>query len=125
MAAFLAVGSVRVRRIVHSGKTRARETAEILSDFLLATGGPEVSLMPGLGPTDPVGSVADQMREWSDDTLVAGHQPFMGRLVALLAGGTEGTPLVVYTPGTVVCLERAEDGTWGVLWMVRPELLPG
>ena len=125
MAAFLGAGGVRVGRVIHSRKTRAQETAEILAGSLLAPDARDVRPAPGLCPTDPVAPVAEKTREWPDDTLIAGHQPFMGRLVSLLVGRAEDASVVAYSPGTVVCLERAEDGTWCVVWMVRPELLPG
>ena len=125
MAAFLDGSGVRVERVVHSGKTRARQTAEVLAGNLLPGGGGVVEAVPGLGPTDPVALVADRVAGWDQDTLVAGHQPFMGKLAALLASGAADTHVVAYSPGTVVCLERDEDGNWAIVWMVRPSLLAG
>ncbi len=55
---------------------------------------------------------------------VVGHLPFMGRLVARLTAGAEDAEIAAFRPGSVACLERAEDGGWTLAWMLRPELLP-
>jgi len=65
-------------------------------------------------------------RSWTivhDDTLVAGHLPFMARLVAWLITGNGDLGTVAFQSGSVVCLEQQEEGRWRLEWMVRPELL--
>src|SRR5262245_27906437 len=124
VAALLANGGVRVAKVYHSGKTRARQTAELFA-ARLAPGVPSEALA-GINPNDPVESLAHRLRGWGEDVLVAGHQPFMGRLVALRVAGRGEPPVVRYQPGSVVCLERAAEGGWALVWMVRPELIaPG
>lgn len=81
--------------------------------------------LAGINPNDPVEPVAEQLRGWSEDTLVAGHQPFMSKLVAPLIAGRAEPPVVDYRPGSVACLERDARGGWVLAWMVRPELLAG
>ena len=58
--------------------------------------------LAGINPNDPVESVAARLRGWSEDVLVAGHQPFLGKLVALLAAGRSEPPIVLYRQGSVV-----------------------
>jgi phosphohistidine phosphatase len=123
IAAVLANGGVQVARVYHSGKTRARQTAELLAGRLAP--GVTGEALAGINPNDPVESLADQLRGWSEDALVAGHQPFMGKLVALLIVGRSEPPVVAYQSGSVVCLERDGGGRWVLVWMVRPELLAG
>lgn len=120
-AALLGRCGVRVARVYHSGKTRARQTAELLAERVAPGITPEV--LAGINPNDPVGPFAERMRDWSDDTLVAGHMPFMGRLAALLVTGRDQPPVVAFKQGSVACLERDVEGHWAVAWMVRPELL--
>lgn len=122
MAALLA-GHVSVGRILHSGKTRARQTAQVLAARLGKTR--EVEAMPGLAPEDPVGPVAVQFLGASVDTLVVGHLPFMAKLVSALVAGIEEPCIVDFRPGTVVCLEPCDGERWRMQWMVRPELLRG
>jgi phosphohistidine phosphatase len=109
-------------RIVHSGKTRARQTAELFDEALGAKTGPtEIS---GIAPLDSVIDFAVRVSEMAEDTMVCGHQPFVGRLVSRLLAGDEDIPLVEFSPGSVACLERGADGIWVLCWLIRPELCP-
>ena len=119
LAAFLK-GRAQVARIWHSGKTRARQTAELL-DAAVGTGA-RVEARPGIDPLDPGQAFAAEGQGWAEDALVAGHQPFLGKLVARLVRGTAEPEVVRFDPGTATCLERAADGRWIVQWMLRPEL---
>ncbi len=48
----------------------------------------------------------------------------MGRMASRLLAGHEDAGIVAFTPGTVACLERTDDGdAWTLHWMARPELL--
>ncbi len=118
----LAGRGVGVARVLHSGKARARQTAEILAAALAPHVAVEAS--DGLAPNDAPAPFADRMAGSDQDTLVAGHLPFMARLVSHLVTGEADQPTVAYRPGSVVCLERAEDGSWQIAWMLRPELVP-
>src|SRR5262245_18476106 len=121
LAALLADGGVQVAKVYHSGKTRARQTADLFAARLAPGVAPEA--LAGINPNDPVESMVARLRGWSEDVLVAGHQPFMGKLVALLVGGRSEPPIVLYRQGSIVCLERGVEGRWAVVWMVRPELI--
>jgi phosphohistidine phosphatase len=123
VAAFLGGSGVRVERVWHSGKRRAEQTASILAKKLLPGG--KIEKTGGINPNDPVEAFAPDADVWEQDTLVAGHLPFMSRLVSLLTVGKPGHALVSYLPGSVVCLERHDSSQWGLLWMVRPDLLGG
>ena len=37
--------------------------------------------------------------------------------------GDEARPLVQFTPGSAVSLERTAAGNWVIAWMVSPDLL--
>lgn len=120
VAKFLRAAGVRVERVWHSGKRRAAQTAEILAGKL-AKADPET--VEGIQPNDPVAAFATDADVWEQDTLIAGHQPFMGRLVAHLVTGEAERAVVEFQPGSVVCLERGDVNDWVVCWMLRPELL--
>jgi phosphohistidine phosphatase len=121
MARFLAGGDLRVARICHSGKLRARQTAEILAAILA----PEAALeqRDGLNPKDPVAPLAAELAAWEAETLFVGHLPFLDRLVSQLLLGAEAGGSVTFRPGSVACLERDQEGRWRLQWMLRPELL--
>jgi phosphohistidine phosphatase len=120
MALFLGVAGIRVPRIVHSGKKRAAETADILGSSIL---GPECEARDGLGPKDPVGPIAEEITAWTEDVMIVGHLPFLERLASQLLTGDEKRLGLDFSTGAVVCLERGDAGTWSLGWMVRPDLL--
>jgi phosphohistidine phosphatase len=121
IAAFLATGAVRVGRIMHSGKRRAEQTAEILGAAL----GSAPEACAGLNPTDPTDSVAREAAAWDRDVMLVSHLPFMAKLASRLVAGHEDAGVVAFQPGTVVCLERGEQQHWTIAWMIRPELVGG
>ncbi len=123
VAEFLAVSGIGVDRVQHSGKTRARQTAELLAAKLAPRA--TVEPMDGLGPKDSGDALMRVLETVSGDLLVAGHQPFMGRFVSRLLAGKAEPTLVAYQPGSIVCLERDQAGSWTLQWMIRPELLKG
>jgi hypothetical protein len=51
--------------------------------------------------------------------------PFVGKLVSLLTAACEGANPLGFVPGTAACLEQADDGTWSVVCLLRPEFFPG
>ena len=75
-------------------------------------------------PNDDPRAFDWQSGAWDHDTLVVGHLPFMGRLVAHLVVDDRDRSLVAFRPGSMVCLERNDDGHWVIDCMIRPELLP-
>ena len=52
LADFLGRAGVRIEQVLHSGKTRAEQTAAMLADQLLPSGKPQPHA--GLGPNDPL-----------------------------------------------------------------------
>ncbi len=121
LADFLAASGIAIDQVRHSGKTRARQTAELLATRLAPAA--VVEPMKGLGPKDSGDELMKVVEAMSDDLLVAGHQPFMGLFVSRLLSGRADAPMVSYRPGSVVCLERDQEGKWTLQWMIRPELL--
>ena len=122
MARLLGASGVGVRRICHSGKLRARQTAELLAPHVAPDA--IVEAVAGLNPNDPIEPTADRVAGWADDTLIVGHLPFLARLAARLIGASDERPVIAFQPGSIVCLERDTAGIWVIAWMLRPELLP-
>lgn len=121
MAAFLKKAGVSVGRVIHSGKLRAQQTAKILADALAEEKKLDTTDM--IDPGDLPGPFAQEINELAMDTMVVGHLPFMARMVSHLVVGIAEHIIVSYRQGSVVCLERSDEGGWIVAWMVRPELL--
>ena len=123
LAAFLADHGVRAARVLHSGKTRAAQTAALLASVM--AGGAAAEARGGLAPNDPVAAIAAEIEGWSGDVALVGHLPFMARLAARLVAGREDAAVAAFRPGAMLCLERAEGGGWSIAWMLRPDLLAG
>jgi phosphohistidine phosphatase len=110
-----------VTQIIHSGKTRARQTAESLTAAFGSVGKPRVE--PNLAPMDSPDPLLKRLKKQSDNMAVIGHMPYLGKLVAWLITGNENSAVVSPRPGTLVVLERDEHGRWSVICMLRPEHL--
>jgi phosphohistidine phosphatase len=101
----------------HSGKLRARQTAEAFWRECNALA--EFSATRDLQPDDPPGWIRDRLRGEPRDILIAGHFPHLPRLLGLLAPGGAGSTDSFPLHG-VVALETGDDGeTWRELWRIE------
>jgi len=111
---------VRVTRIVHSGKLRARQTADTWREHLPAT---TITEADGLDPKASPEVWSQRLAGETDDVLLVGHLPHLARLAALLLCGSEDREVIMFQNGGIVCLQRPERGGWSVRWMLTPEVL--
>jgi phosphohistidine phosphatase len=107
--------------MTHSGKTRAEQTALLLAPAFSQA--PEPQAQPGLSPKDPVEPLARSIADWTEDTLIVGHLPFLARLVSQLVSGDPERPILAFQPGSLACLARENKGDWRIAWMILPDLL--
>lgn len=121
VADFLKQTGMSVDTIVHSGKMRAHQTAEILAEALLIRG--EAEAIKGIDPNDPVQDFSRKVSLLKHDTMVVGHLPFMARMVSLLVTGQEEAEIVAFKPGSIVCLYHDSADHWLIQWMLRPDTL--
>ena len=120
MTRFLSNAGINIDRVLHSGKTRAKQTAEILAKSIAESGLTEA--ISGINPNDPVEEFVNYIERLNTPTMVVGHLPFMAKLVSRLLINSDELALVDYQPGSVVCLSNDENSKWIINWMVRPEL---
>ena len=123
VAKFLRPLKLAVDAIWHSGKARAQQTGELLVEAVLARDG--VIRREGLAPKDRVATTKKALEQTGRDIMIVGHLPFLGKLIALLVTGSEEDEVVEFQFGSVVCIERTDDGKWKVAWMITPALLQG
>jgi len=93
-------------RILHSGKARARQTAEIWAELA----GVDVAEADGLAPNDDPSVWRQRLEGESEDVMLVGHLPHLERLAGLLVTGDADRPVVGFPAGGLVCLERAATG---------------
>ena len=121
VAEYAARVGVKVDRIIHSGKLRAAQTAEIMAEALKPPKGVEGA--DGLDPLADPKIWAERLRGVGEDLMIVGHLPHLSRLASLLLTGREDLEPVKFRMGGLVCLERDEAGKWSVLWAIRPEIV--
>jgi phosphohistidine phosphatase len=119
ISAHLRKAGVTVKIVCHSGKTRARETAQIFADQI---GDGNVLERSGMAPKDDVKAFAALLE--TDDTMCVGHLPHMGKLVSYLTTGDEDAGVVRFTNGAVVCVEKSPSGFY-IEWFLKPSICNG
>lgn len=111
----------RPATILHSGKLRAQQTAEMFSE---AWGGLPVEQAADLAPNDDPSIWAAHLTVVSEDVMLIGHLPHMQRLAGLLICGDSEREAVHFRNGGVICLEK-RGGGWSLLWQINPTLFYG
>lgn len=100
-------------KVCHSGKTRARQTAELLATAMSADCVTEIA---GMKPND---DVAEFSKGLEDEVMYVGHLPHMGKLVSYLVTGDATAEVVAFTYSGVVCVGKDEDG-YHIEWFLTP-----
>jgi len=112
---------IPVSQILHSGKTRARQTADIFSKHLKPSAG--VKEIKGIKPNDDVTMIAPEL-DPAVNTMIVGHLPFLERLVSYLVTGSPDKAIIKFQTGGIVCLDRIEkNGSWHVKWALMPKMV--
>jgi len=119
LASSLSQSGVQVSHVAHSGKTRAKQTAQILAGSIAP--GAAVTAIKGLKPMDPVEPAAKMAGGFKEDTLLVGHLPFMEELLSLLVAGDKEAGVAQFTTGAIARLDRDDDGNFSMIWMTNPE----
>ena len=118
IAEMVAEPNVRVSRIIHSGKKRALQTAEIFMEILKPEAG--VAKGSGLAPLDDVSIFAPTVST-EENTMFVGHLPFMERLVSYLITGSPDTLVVKFQNSGIVCLDTESAGQpFFIRWTLFP-----
>lgn len=116
LAAEAAARGVRPDRVWHSGKLRARQTAELFWRACnpLAT----FSAARGLQPDDPPAWIRDELAGESRSILIVGHMPHLDRLLRLLRQGDPASSVSSFPLHGCVALERDAAERWKEIWRV-------
>jgi phosphohistidine phosphatase len=106
---------VRPDAIWHSGKLRARQTAELFWSACnpLAS----LSAERGLQPDDPPQWVHDRLLAETRSVIIAGHMPHLPRLLSSLVGERNAS-LTMFPPHGCVALE-ADGDQWKEVWRLE------
>lgn len=118
MARLAAEKNIQVDRIIHSGKKRALQTAEIFMKELEPEAG--ITKGPGIAPLDDVISYASTLDD-AERVMIVGHLPFLERLVSYLVAGSVDLPVIKFQNSSIVCLDmESESEHWYIRWVQFP-----
>lgn len=101
--------------IWHSGKLRARQTAEAF--WKMCNPMAEFSAARGLQPTDPPVEIVNRVTVESRDVMLVGHMPNIERVFRLMTTGHAEADLTFPLHG-VVALEQEAD-RWHERWRLE------
>lgn len=121
VGAFLASRRLQIGEVWHSGKLRARQTAEGLAPYVAATA--VVRKCDGLAPKDDTAALAETLNRREHNLMIVGHLPHLERLADRLLTGKTEAHIVAFAKAGVVCLTQEGKGSWAIAWMVTPDLL--
>ncbi|MFH0885255.1 MAG: phosphohistidine phosphatase SixA [Candidatus Micrarchaeota archaeon] len=119
VAKALGTVGIRAEHIMHSGKLRAKQTAEIYSKHF---GPSEVREMLGLAPNDNPKMAKEFLESAKEPVMLVGHMPHLSRLASFLITGNPEQETIQFHMGGAVCLIK--DEKWKVKWALTPEITP-
>jgi phosphohistidine phosphatase len=120
MAQLATAFKIPVSQIFHSGKTRARQTAEVFFNYLKPSAG-EMQIR-AIKPYDDVTKIAPEL-DPSLNAMLVGHNPFMERLVSYLIAGSQDKLIIKFQTAGIVCLDQIEkNGSWYIRWALMPKM---
>ena len=103
---------VKISRIYHSGKLRAKQTADIFASAFAMPG--RVSEIKGIMPNDNISACVEALDDVKSNIMIVGHLPHLSKTVTKLACGDEGSGNNPFNDHGVVALERKEGDLWEV-----------
>jgi len=113
---------IKVEQIVHSGRLRAKQTAEVLAEHLNPPNGVKTDI--NLEPLADTEAWKKRLGETTEDIMLVGHLPHLSRLASLLLAGDETKDVIAFSMGGIVCLERDQQRRWTIRWMITPDTIP-
>lgn len=119
VARYAAAAGIEIVEIRHSDRLRARQTAEILAEYLVPRLG--VREGEGLAPGDDPNRVRAELEEADASLMLVGHLPHLSRLISVLVLGDSEKDMILPETGTMACLVKIERG-FRLLWVITPEL---
>ncbi len=110
---------LQIAEIRHSGKLRARQTAEILAEHLSPTRG--LHEVEGLSPMDDPGEAQAEIEQSREPLMIVGHLPHLSRLASALLRGDPESEIIQFKAGAIACLAWV-DGGFRLEWVLTPDL---
>jgi phosphohistidine phosphatase len=111
---------ITVSGISHSGKTRARMTAEIFALALKPKNG--ILQVGEMAPLDDVAAFGKTIIA-NENRMFVGHLPFMEKLTSFLINKSVKKPIFKFQNGGILCLDLyPETNSWAIKWSLMPKI---
>ncbi len=120
VANYLLQKGEKLEIIIHSGKTRARETAEIYAEYLKPEKG--VSQGEKLSPLDNPYFWAEKLKNENKSTMLVGHLPHLSKLLSLLITGNSDIEIVKFRYSCCIAILKEKED-FAVKWFITPEII--
>jgi phosphohistidine phosphatase len=112
--------NIEGHQILHSGKMRALQTAQVLAENIVTDMG--VLEADGLAPMDDPEIWHERISKMGYSVMLAGHLPHLAKLATLLLCSDKETSVVNFEAGSIVCMKR-DNGNWSIDWIIKPGML--
>jgi phosphohistidine phosphatase len=110
-----------VRKILHSGKLRAGQTAEALAAGLCPVEG--VEEVGDLEPMADPGIWAERISEGDGHIMLVGHLPHLANLAGVLLSGDQTKNPINFHNAGIIKLIRDSDSIWRIDWIIIPSII--
>lgn len=107
--------------ILHSDKTRAKQTAQIMQKTLKSDCA--IEQRDNIAPNDPVDPIFQEIKKYRRDVMIVSHLPLLPKLTSRLMTGSEHPTVVYFVESTVAILEQCPHSHWRMDAMLTPDLL--
>lgn len=126
VAEYLEKVGIKVDNIYHSGKLRAKQTADILAKSICLTGRAEMK--SGLEPSDDVRPIVEWLEQHASEEInsivIVAHLPFLNKLASLLTSGNENAHIVMFhNSGLVKLVPKPSGRDYSIEWILTPQLV--
>ena len=116
IATFIKPLNLSVDYLWHSGKKRAQQTAEFLSEVI--TINKEHIAFNGLAPNDAIMDLKNKIMLTQKDIMIVGLLPFLPKLASVLLAGRNSLNLLKFRNAGIVCLNCVDHNKWQLDWMI-------
>lgn len=112
---------IEIGEILHSGKLRAAQTAEVLADHLNPPGG--IKAVDGLEPMADPSTWAGRIATIGNDIMLVGHLPHLAGLASRLLCGKDDREIISFQNAGIASLAGGAASGWKLLWMITPSII--
>ncbi len=118
---FMKRTGIKVEKMYHSTKLRAKQTAEILAQYIeIKDGLKEVNY---LEPNSDVNIFYNKIfLEETGDFVIVGHLPYLSIFVAKLLTGNENKKIIEFKSGSLLCVEKNILNEFIINFFISPEI---